>query len=177
METLSSPPPAPSGCLAVLGDTFNCHDQGRWSCTAGRVCSGQGYCQSSCNAEDDPPQQRITSPQMSAVPRLRNPALDCVIRRRRETLCFHQTLPEMLPLCLDLGNWSVWQPGVFFTSVFNIRVEFVSSAIIMSVNRLSITWKRIGTYNFVLCQCVLPAQSFMVSKMSVLICERTWLPF
>ena len=38
MGTVSSAAPAPRVCLAVLGDTFSCHDRGRWSCTAGTEC-------------------------------------------------------------------------------------------------------------------------------------------
>ena len=109
----------------MLGDTVSCRDRGQvelycWH----RVCSGQGYCHTSCNAQDSSPRQRITWPQMAVAPRLRNPALDCAISERTETLCFRQTLP-----------WCFLRVLALVTEVFG-NLEF--SSLLFSVSVLSL---------------------------------------
>lgn len=63
-----------SGYLAMAGDFFSCHSVwGRWNWhLRGR---GQRCCQTSYEAQDSPPQQRIIYPRMSRAPKLRDPAL------------------------------------------------------------------------------------------------------
>ena len=61
---------------------------------------------------------------MSVAPRLRNPALDCAISERTETLCFRQTLP-----------WCFLRVLALVTEVFG-NLEF--SSLLFSVSVLSL---------------------------------------
>lgn len=60
--------------LATSADLFGCHALGPWGGGYWRVGGpDQGYCYTSCNAQDSPPPHRISQPQMSVVLSVRNP--------------------------------------------------------------------------------------------------------
>lgn len=88
---------------------------------------------------------------MSVVPRWSNPALDCVIRKGLyAVLSSDAARGSVVPLGFGLGNVDFGSLE-FFTSIFNVCVEFMSSPIVIWVNRLSLGRRlepRICTFSY-----------------------------
>lgn len=110
----------------MLGVMFSCHDWGRW-----RGATGIEWVEARDTTKHPATrrtQQRIIWSKMLVVLKLTDPALGCVIRKRTYYCAFIRHCPTLFVCVMyALGNWGVWQPWIFFTSVFSICVEFVCS--------------------------------------------------
>lgn len=82
--------------LVVSGDSSECSDWGEVSCYWHLVARDKARCQTSYNAEDRLPQQRVIQPQMSIVPRLRSPAF-AVNVPLKVIITPHSFVPSSIP--------------------------------------------------------------------------------